>query len=138
EREIEDIEALVAMAGGSAHLYGVSSGGALALEAAAAGVGADRIAVYEVPYNMAPDWPQRWHHYRERLTVVLAGGGRGEALELFMRLTGSSDDEIAGARGSRFCPAGEALAHTLAYDGACLGTGEPPVGRLMRIAQRTL
>jgi alpha-beta hydrolase superfamily lysophospholipase len=34
EREIEDIEALVAEAGGSAHLYGVSTGAALALEAA--------------------------------------------------------------------------------------------------------
>jgi len=35
EREIEDIEALIDLAGGTAHLYGISSGGALALEAAA-------------------------------------------------------------------------------------------------------
>jgi pimeloyl-ACP methyl ester carboxylesterase len=54
-REIEDIEALVAEAGGSAHLYGVSSGGALVLEAAAAGITADKLAVYEVPYKMADD-----------------------------------------------------------------------------------
>jgi pimeloyl-ACP methyl ester carboxylesterase len=51
EREIEDLEALIAEAGGSAHLYGISSGGALALEAAAAGVSVDKLAVYEVPYN---------------------------------------------------------------------------------------
>src|SRR6266508_6889305 len=38
EREIEDLEALINEAGGSAHLYGVSSGGALALAAAAAGI----------------------------------------------------------------------------------------------------
>ena len=38
QREVEDIEALLAMAGGKAHLYGVSSGGALVLEAALAGV----------------------------------------------------------------------------------------------------
>ena len=37
EREIEDLDALIAEAGGSAHLFGASSGGALALEAAAAG-----------------------------------------------------------------------------------------------------
>src|ERR671910_1425907 len=48
EREIEDLEALIAEAGGSAHLYGISSGGALALEAAAGGIGIDRLAVYEV------------------------------------------------------------------------------------------
>ena len=53
EREIEDIEALIAEAGGSAHLYGVSSGGALAMEAAAAGIAVDRLAVYEVPYCLA-------------------------------------------------------------------------------------
>jgi pimeloyl-ACP methyl ester carboxylesterase len=48
-REIEDLDALIAEAGGSAHLYGVSSGGALALEAAAAGLAVDGIALYEVP-----------------------------------------------------------------------------------------
>src|SRR5215207_2433121 len=42
EREIEDIEALITEDGGSAHLYGVSSGGALVLEAAAAGVAVEK------------------------------------------------------------------------------------------------
>src|SRR5215216_1351199 len=34
EREIEDIDALIDAVGGSASLYGISSGGALAMEAA--------------------------------------------------------------------------------------------------------
>src|ERR671916_622236 len=68
EREIEDIEALVAEAGGSAHLYGVSSGGMFALEAAAAGLAIDRLAVYEVPYDTSDDAPRR---YRERLGAAL-------------------------------------------------------------------
>src|SRR5918994_5056994 len=59
EREIEDLEALIADAGGSAHLYGVSSGGALALEAAAAGIAVRRLAVYEVPYMTTDDAAQR-------------------------------------------------------------------------------
>jgi hypothetical protein len=138
EREIEDLGALIDIAGGSAHLYGVSSGGALALEAAAAGIAADRIAVYEVPYNLAPDWPARWQRYREDVATVLADGRRGDALELFMRLTGSSDEEIAGARSSSFWPAGEALAHTLPYDAACLGTGRPPAERFATIDRPTL
>jgi pimeloyl-ACP methyl ester carboxylesterase len=136
-REIEDIEALIAEAGGSAHLYGVSSGGALALEAAAAGIAVDRLAVYEVLYNMADDWPRRWGEYVGQLGAVLAEDRRGDALELFMRLTDSSDEDVAGARSSPFWPSGEALAQTLAYDAACLGDGQPPA-RFARITQPTL
>jgi pimeloyl-ACP methyl ester carboxylesterase len=43
-----------------------------------------------------------------------------------MRLAGSSDDAIAGARASAFWPGLQALAPTLAYDAACLGDGAPP------------
>jgi pimeloyl-ACP methyl ester carboxylesterase len=138
QREIEDIEALIAEAGGSAHLYGVSSGGALALEAAAAGIAIDRLAVYEVPYSMADGWTQRWREYVEALEAVLAEGRRGDALELFLRLTESSDDGIAAARSSPMWPGLEALAHTLAYDAACLGDGRPPTARLARITRPTL
>ncbi|QYC37735.1 Alpha/beta hydrolase family protein [Nonomuraea coxensis DSM 45129] len=57
ERELEDLAALMEAAGGAAHLYGASSGGALALEAAAAGLPVARLAVYEVPYALAEDTP---------------------------------------------------------------------------------
>ena len=49
EREVEDLDALIAAAGGSAHLYGASSGGAVALEAAAAGSAIDKIVVWDLP-----------------------------------------------------------------------------------------
>ena len=84
EREIEDIEALIAEAGGRAHLYGPSSGGALVLEAAAAGVAADRVAVYEVPYDMAEGGPERHRAYTDQLSRLLAEGRRGDAAALFM------------------------------------------------------
>jgi pimeloyl-ACP methyl ester carboxylesterase len=138
EREIEDIGALVAQAGGSAHLYGVSSGGALALEAAAAGLPIDRVAVYEVPYNVADDWPPRWAQYRERLEALLADDRRGDAVELFMRLAETPEETIGSARGAPFWPGLEALAPTLAYDAACLGDGQPPRDRLATIAQPVL
>jgi pimeloyl-ACP methyl ester carboxylesterase len=138
QREIEDIEALVAETGGSAHLYGVSSGGALALEAAAAGVAVDRLAVYEVPYNVSDDWPPQWREYVEGVGAALADGRRGDALELFMRFAGSPDEAIAGARSAPVWPDLEAIAHTLAYDAACLGDGRPPTARLAQITQRTL
>jgi Alpha/beta hydrolase family len=138
EREIEDIEALIAAAGGSAHLYGVSSGGALALEAGATGIAIDRLAVYEVPYNMADDWPLRWREYVEDLGALLAEDRRDAALELFMRLAAVSEEGIASAKSSPMWHGLEAIAHTLAYDAACLGDGQPPTARLARIARPTL
>jgi alpha-beta hydrolase superfamily lysophospholipase len=137
-REIEDLAALVIRAGGSAHLYGVSSGGALVLLAAAAGIPADRLAVYEVPYNLDPGWPARWHAYAEAVGAAVAEGRRGDALEAFMRVTGSPEAEIAGLRSSPYWPAMESLAHTLPYDAACLGDGRPPAHRLVRITRPTL
>lgn len=50
EREVEDLDALVAEAGGSAHLYGISSAAALALEAAQRGVAIERLALFEAPF----------------------------------------------------------------------------------------
>ena len=138
EREIEDLEALIAEAGGLAHLYGVSSGGALVLEAAAAGLAIDKLAVYEVPYSIGDDAAQRWREYVERLEPALAEGRRGDALELFMRVAGSSDEDIARAKSSPHWSGGEALAHTLAYEAVVLGDGQPPTARLARITQPSL
>jgi pimeloyl-ACP methyl ester carboxylesterase len=138
ERELEDLEALISEAGGSAHLYGVSSGGALVLEAAAAGLAVDKLAVYDVPYTVAGDMPQRWREYVEELGPALAEGRPGNAVALFMRLAGSSEADIAGVRSSPYWPGLEAIAHTLAYDAACLGDGQPPSSRLAKITQPTL
>jgi thioesterase domain-containing protein len=138
QREIEDLQALIAQAGGSAHLYGASSGGGLALEAAAAGLAVDKLAVYEVPYDMAEEGPQQWREYVQELEGLLAEGRRGDAAELFMRTAGATEEMIAGARSSPVWPGLEAIAHTLAYDAACLGDGRPPIAHLATITQPTL
>jgi pimeloyl-ACP methyl ester carboxylesterase len=138
EREIEDLDALIAEAGGSAHLYGISSGGALVLEAAAAGVKADHLAVYEVPYQTDEVFQKAWRAYVEELTATLADGRRSDAVELFMRMVGTSDEIIEGAKASEHWAGAEALAHTLAYDAACIGEGRPPTERLAMVTQPTL
>lgn len=138
EREIEDLDAIITEAGGTAHVFGASSGGGLALEAAAAGLPIDRLAVYEVPYAMTNDGP---HWDRRDLPAVeelLADGRRGEVIELFMRNVGSSEEDIARAKGSPYWTPLEALAHTLAYDAAVMRDGSPPSERLARISQPTL
>src|SRR5258708_18220177 len=51
EREVEDLEALINEAGGAAFVFGMSSGGVLALDAAARGLTSTKMAAYEVPLN---------------------------------------------------------------------------------------
>ena len=136
ERELEDLAALIAVGDGPAHVCGVSSGGMFALEAAAAGLPIDRLAVYDVPYDPAPEASGRYDAYRERLAATLAAGRPGEAIALFMRLAGASDQEVATARQSQVWPDLEALAPTLAYDAALYGP--PPAHRLATITQPTL
>lgn len=137
EREVEDLAALLDGVGGSAHLVGISSGGALALEAAAAGIAVRRLAVYEVPYLLGP-LVEAWRTYRTQLAHALAEDRPDDALELFMRLAGSSDDDIAGAKLAPVWAELRRLAPTLAYDAACIGDGPPPIDRLARVRQPTL
>src|SRR5205085_3673302 len=65
EREIEDIEALINEAGGSAFLFGISSGAALAMEAAIElGIKVKKLAIYEAPYNSDEVARKAWTEYR--------------------------------------------------------------------------
>src|ERR1700741_5271885 len=50
DREVEDIDALIQAAGGSAYVVGVSSGAALALEAANRGLPIKQLAIFEAPF----------------------------------------------------------------------------------------
>lgn len=140
DREIEDIDALVAVADGTAHAFGASSGGALTLLAAARGSALEGIAVYDVPYATDEHSVRVWDQYVADLHEALSRGARDEALGLFMgRLAGASEEDIEMARRtSPMWPASAALAHTLAYDAACLGDQRPPVEELAKITQATL
>ncbi|MEU6096019.1 alpha/beta fold hydrolase [Streptomyces sp. NPDC047079] len=132
-REVEDLAALIDAAGGEASLYGVSSGGALALEAAASGLPVRRVAVYETPYaDYGGGEPER-AEYTENLTEALEQGRRGDAVELFLRLTGLSPEVITSARQSPMWADMEAIAPTLAYDNAVMGDGLVPRERLASI-----
>ncbi|MFF7530931.1 alpha/beta fold hydrolase [Streptomyces bobili] len=131
QREVEDLAALIEAAGGEAALYGVSSGGALALEAAAAGLPVSRVAVYETPFaDFSEGGAEERAAYTEHLTEALAHDRRGDAVELFLRLTGLAEEMIRGARQSPMWPAMEGIAPTLAYDDAVMGDGLVPGERL--------
>ncbi|MFF6804242.1 alpha/beta fold hydrolase [Streptomyces sp. NPDC012616] len=132
-REVEDLGALVDAAGGEAALYGVSSGGALVLEAAAAGLPVRRVAVYETPFAVDEEGARERAAYTAALTEALAQGRRGDAVELFLRLTGLAEEMIQGARRSPMWEGMEAVAPTLAHDDAVMGGGPVPRERLASV-----
>ena len=122
EREIEDIDAIITEAGGSAYVFGISSGAALAMEAAIKlGDKVKKLAMYEAPYNDDEAARQGWKDYRKQLAEVLAQGNRGDALALFMMLVGMPPDHLDAVRQHPMWPIWEAVAPTLAYDAAVMG-----------------
>jgi pimeloyl-ACP methyl ester carboxylesterase len=122
DREIEDIAALIDNAGGSAYISGISSGGALAFEAALAlGQKVTKLAMYDPPYNDDQAARAAWRTFRSELADVLAKGRRGDAVALFMSLLGVSPEEIEGVKEYPMWPMWESVAPTIAYDAAVLG-----------------
>lgn len=122
EREIEDIEALINEAEEPAFLFGISSGAALALEAARAlGSKVKKLALYEPPYNDDVEAREGWKSFRTQLDQALAEGRHDDAVGLFMMLLGMSEENLAGMHDYPMWPIWEGIAPTIAYDAAALG-----------------
>ncbi len=122
QREVEDIEALIEEVGGSAFVFGTSSGGCLALEAALKlGSRLRKLAVWEPPYNSEPGDRQAWQAYWQQLNEFLAKDRRGDAVALFMKRVGTPGDQIEGMRQLPMWAMLEAIAPTLAYDATAMG-----------------
>ena len=81
EREIEDLGALIAAAGGTTSVYAHSSGAGLALHAAAHGLPIAKLVLHEPPY--APDVEEERRiarEFAEQLETLLAEGRHGDAV----------------------------------------------------------
>jgi pimeloyl-ACP methyl ester carboxylesterase len=133
EREIEDIDAVIELAGGHAHLYGSSSGAGLAFEAAAA-----KLVLWEPPYNLDPAGRPPADSVAQ-LDRMVAEGRRGDAATFFMvDMVRLPADFAAFARTQPWWPAQEAIAHTLAYDARVMGDYSVPTDTATRISVPTL
>jgi pimeloyl-ACP methyl ester carboxylesterase len=139
-REVEDIEALIDTAGGSASLFGISSGAALAFEASLALDGkVQKLAMYEAPYNDDVAARQGWREYRQKLENITAAGRAGDAVGLFMMLVGMPADQVEGMKQHPMWPLWEAVGLTLAYDAAVMGgDSSVPHGKAARVSVPTL
>lgn len=85
EREVEDIAALIQVAGGSAFVVGVSSGAALALESANRGLAIESLALYEAPFIVDDTREPLADDYLPRLEQMIVEGRRGAAVKHFMK-----------------------------------------------------
>jgi pimeloyl-ACP methyl ester carboxylesterase len=117
EREVDDLEALLRETGGSASVFGHSSGAVLALNAAARGLAISKLALYEPPFivdrsrpSTADDWAQ--------IERFIADGRRGDALKVFLKSVGVPAFAIAVMRWLPIWRTISAVAHTLPHDGA--------------------
>ena len=138
QREIEDIAALIAAAGGAAYLYGLSSGAILAGYATAEGLPVTGLALVEPPFQIGSNGGTK-PELPERLTELVAAGRRGDAVELFLTAAvGLPAEAVAGMRGMPEWSWMEGLAHTLAYDTTVTGDGALPAARLGTITVPTV
>ena len=133
--ELDDLQALVDLAGGTAFVHGFSSGAILGLLAAKRGIGIPKLSLLEPPLRVeaTPPVPSGLGGEVAKLVVT---GRRGDAYERWLTGIGVPAEMIAGMRQDPIWPALEATAHTLVYDS--LITGSMPPDRLAAITTPTL
>jgi pimeloyl-ACP methyl ester carboxylesterase len=139
QREIEDLQAVIGAAGGDVYVYGISSGAALALEAAAAGVRMRRLATYEAPY-VAARWKDPTVDHLAHMKELVAADKRGAAVSYFLvPMVGAPAFVPLMMRAMpKVWNQMKAVAPTLPYDLEVMGSFTAPVERFGSIAVPTL
>jgi pimeloyl-ACP methyl ester carboxylesterase len=144
EREIEDLAAVIDAAGGRAHVWGLSSGAVLALDAAAAGLPITRLALQEPPLGVVPDDRRPPADLRQKTDALIASGDLGGAVRYYL-VDGMGAPGFVAVM-LRVIPGAwkkmTAVAATLPYDAALIEpyqTGKPlPEGTWAGVTQPTL
>lgn len=138
QKEIDDLRAVCEAAGGNPFVWATSSGAALALEAAAAGVPMRMLAAHEPPYMVGEHAAKFDRAYEAKVTRLVAEGKRSDAVALFMRTVGVPAPMVWVMRLMPFWKKATAVAHTLPYDAACMSGFDAPDKRLREIRVPTV
>jgi pimeloyl-ACP methyl ester carboxylesterase len=129
DREIDDLATLIDLVGGTASVFGYSSGAVLAMRAAARGLPIDKLALYDPPFQIEGKPEDYWAELARRIDDLVTTGHRGDAVALFQTEgVGIPADVVAQLRGAPFWPALEAIAHTLVYESLVLASPPELVG----------
>lgn len=138
-REVEDLAALLAVAGDSACVYGHSSGAVLAFEAALAGLPISRLALYEPPLVVSPERAPLPTDLVERLVALTAANQRSEAVALFLtRAVGVPEAAVMQRKGTPAWAELELTAHTLSYEARLAQAPTALLARAPELAVPTL
>jgi pimeloyl-ACP methyl ester carboxylesterase len=135
EREVEDLAAIVEATGRSPHVFGHSSGGAIALEAGASGVAVRALCVYEPPYA-GTDGPT--FALADQLAELIASGREDEAVERFLTLMGTPADVLEQMKAGPQWDHMRSFAPTLSNEVRLCNDGSVPTERLGKVAVPTL
>jgi pimeloyl-ACP methyl ester carboxylesterase len=143
EREIEDLDAIIGAAGGSAFVYGHSSGAVLSLRAAAAGLAIPKLALHEPPFIIDDSRAPVADDFLENLDELLSAGKRDDAVAYFMTdSVGMPPEAIPALRQNPSWARMTAVAPTLAYDSRIMADttrGDPaPLERWASVTTPTL
>jgi pimeloyl-ACP methyl ester carboxylesterase len=133
EREVEDLAAVIDAAGEPAFVFGQSSGGALALEAAAAAGPIRALVVNEPPYTDGPS-----SAFADHLDELVAHGQPADATAAFLGLVGTPPSVIAEMRAGPRWAHMQAFAPTLSHEVRLCNDGALPTQRLAAISAPTL
>lgn len=121
DREVEDLAAMIEVAGGSAAVFGYSSGAVLAMIAAEKGLPITKLALYDPPFPLEDKSVEFFDQLAADIRTALREGRRGDAVELFQtRAVGIPPEVVAQIRQAPFWPALEQIAPTLEYESIIL------------------
>lgn len=138
DREVEDLAALIEMAGGSAAVFGFSSGAQLALRAAADGAAITHLVLYEPPFafDSSEFGPPDLHR---QLAELVAQGRPGDAVAHFQTAgIGLPEEFVAQLRQSPMWPALEAMAESVVYDATIMTTLARPTMAMTAMTAMTV
>jgi pimeloyl-ACP methyl ester carboxylesterase len=135
ERELDDLDALLAGVGGRAAVLGHSSGAHLALLATTRNPGFVALAMFEPPFAVEGESTEPTTAKAEALSALVAEGRRADAVISFQRDVGLDEQTIEQIRHAAFFPALEAMANSLVYDAAVTGMYTDPdlIGPMVRV-----
>jgi pimeloyl-ACP methyl ester carboxylesterase len=116
QREIDDLDAVLQFAGGSAMVFGISSGAALAGEAVRQLRGIRRLALYEAPYVIDSTHEPLPPNFIAETKAFVASGDRSAAVKKFMRYVGTPAIAVFVMSLLPFWKKLTTIAHTLSND----------------------
>jgi pimeloyl-ACP methyl ester carboxylesterase len=139
EREVEDLQAIIEMAGSSASVFGYSSGAILALKAVADGVAVERLYLYEPPFRFDENQPAPPADLPARLHALLDAGDPGAVVATFqIEWVGLPQEVVNDAQRSPMWAQLEAMAQSAVYDAVITTDLQRPTAQMAAVSTPTL